>query len=72
MNTMAILAQSAIPGTLVHWIIIAIILAGVVGIAMVALRQSGITIPPFIITIMWIVLVVVISIAAIKLILSMV
>ncbi len=52
--------------TLIHWIIVAIVIAGIIGIALVVIRQTGIVIPDWVITIFWIVLVVVVAIVAIK------
>jgi hypothetical protein len=52
-------------------IILIIVIAGCIAIMYVALQQMGIMIPPFMITIFWIVLVVVVAIFAIKLIWSM-
>ncbi|MFA5376338.1 MAG: hypothetical protein WC455_11390 [Dehalococcoidia bacterium] len=56
----------------IQWIIIAIVVAGVVGIAMVVSKQAGIVIPAFIVTIFWIVLAVVVGVIAIKFLASMV
>ncbi len=60
-----ILAQVA-SYTLIHWIIVAIVVAGIIGIALVVIRQTGIVIPDWVITIFWIVLVVAVAIVAIK------
>lgn len=65
-----ILAQVAAL-TLVHWIIIAIVVAGVIGIAIVVFRQAGISVPAWAVQIFWIVAVVVVAILAIKFILTM-
>ena len=43
-----------------------IVVAGMIGIMYVALHEFGIAIPPFIITVLWIVLVVIICCAAVK------
>jgi len=51
---------------LVQWIIIAIVIAGIIGVAMVVAKQAGIVIPGFIVTIGWIVLCVFIWVIAIK------
>ena len=53
--------------SLIHILIVIIIVAACVGIAMVVLRQAGITVPPFIVTIAWIVLAAVVGICAIRL-----
>ncbi len=60
-----ILAQIAGYG-LIQWIVIAIVLAGVIGIAMIAIRAAGIDIPGWVIQILWIVLVVIVAVVAIK------
>jgi len=60
-----ILAQLA-GYSLIHLLIVIIIVAACVGIAMVVLRQAGITVPPFIITIGWIVLAAAVGILAIR------
>lgn len=49
-----------------HWAIIIILIAGIIGVVFVVLRESGITIPGFIITILWIVLACVLGVIAIK------
>lgn len=51
---------------LVQWIIIAIVIAGIIGVAMVVAKQAGIVIPGFIVTIFWIVLAVFVGVIAIK------
>ncbi len=60
-----ILAQIAGYG-LIQWIVIAIVLAGVIGIAMIAIKAAGIDIPGWVIQILWIVLVVIVAVVAIK------
>lgn len=52
--------------TIVHWVIIALVIAGVIGIAYVVAQQAGVAIPPFIVKIFWIVLAVVIGVVAIS------
>lgn len=63
MNSLILFAQAA---TLAHWAVIFILVCGILGILVVVIRATGIVIPPFIITILWIVLAVVVGIAAIK------
>lgn len=60
-----ILAQMA-GYSLVHMLIIIIVVAACVGITIVVLRQSGITVPPFIVTIGWIILAAVVGVFAIR------
>lgn len=57
--------------TLIHWLIIAIVVCAAIGIAIVALRQSGIAIPPAIWTIIWILVVAAVAIVAIRLLLTL-
>lgn len=62
-----ILAQFVGGGyNLIQIIVIAMVVAGIIGIALVIARQAGIVIPAFIFTIAWIVLAVVIGVVAIK------
>ena len=61
-----IFAQLATSYTLIQWIIIAIVFAGIIGIALVVIRQAGIAIPGWVINILWIVLAVVVAVVAIK------
>jgi len=67
-----LIAQVGLVGTIGSWLIIAIVIAGIVGIAIVVARQAGIAIPPWIFTILWIILVVVVGVVAIKFLLSIV
>jgi len=50
---------------IVHWVVLILVIAGVIGIAYVVTKQAGITIPGFIVQIFWIVLAVVIGVVAI-------
>lgn len=61
-----LLAQGMAGYSIVQICIMVIVVAAVVGIMFVFLRQAGITIPPFIITVFWIVLAAIICIGAIK------
>ncbi len=61
-----ILAQQLASYDLVHWIIIAIVLCGIVGIALIAARKAGITVPDWVWQILGIILVVVVAVLAIK------
>lgn len=70
---MMLFAAGAAAGfTIVHWLIIALIVAGCIGIAFVVMRQAGIVVPPFIITIFWIVLAVFVGVIAIKFLVSLI
>ncbi len=66
-----ILAQLVGGYSLIQMIIFIIILCGVIGILFVVLRQTGVNIPPWIVTIFWIVVVCFVAIFAIKLLMSM-
>jgi len=66
-----LVADIVIGGGIISWLILAIVVLGVIAIAWVVIKQLGITIPPFIIAILWIVLAVVIGVAAIKFIAGM-
>lgn len=52
--------------SIIHLIIVAMVIAGCVGILIVVLRQAGVAIPPWVTTIFWIVLVVVVGVVAVK------
>ena len=57
---------------IVQWVILAIVICGVVGIALIAAKHSGIDIPPYVKPIVWIVVLCVVAIVAIKIIASMI
>ncbi len=65
-----ILAQVA-GYSLVQLLILIIVVAACVGILFVALKQFGITIPPFIVTIFWICVCAFVAIFAIRFVMSM-
>ena len=65
------LAQLVMPNTLVGWALAIVILAGIAGIVIIVVRQTGVTIPPFIVNVLWVLLAVVIGVFAIKLIAGM-
>jgi hypothetical protein len=67
-----LVAQVGAGYSLVHLVVIAIIVAAVIGIALVAIRASGVALPGWVMQIFWIVVVAVVAIFAIKLLLSMV
>ena len=69
--SLALFAQAGLAATIGWWAIVLIVIAGIIGIVLVIVRQAGIAIPQFIITILWIILAVIIGVLAIKLILSM-
>lgn len=57
--------------SIIQWAILIVVLAGVVGIVLVCLKQFGIAVPGFVIAIGWIVICVMIGVLAIKLIASL-
>jgi uncharacterized protein (DUF983 family) len=69
------------PGTLVAqlgaahaiggWVIIAIVVAAIIGIGLVIARHVGLQIPAWFVTILWIVVAAIVGIVAIKLLLSL-
>lgn len=61
-----LIAQVGAAASIVHYVIISIIIAGVIGIGFIVARQAGIVIPPFVIQILWIILAVVIGVMAIS------
>jgi len=65
-----LLADITIGGGIISGIILLIVILGALAIFWVTIKQMEVTIPPFIIAIFWIVLAVMIGIAAIKLIAS--
>lgn len=65
-------AQNAFPAGVGHWLIVALVVAGIIGIALVVARQAGIVVPAFVVTILWIVLAVVVGVVAIKFLIGMV
>lgn len=69
MNSL-LLAQAAFGWNIGQMAIAALIVAGIIGVFLVVARQSGITIPPFVLTILWIVFAVVIGVVAIKFLMS--
>ena len=73
MTTMtSILAQIVAGYSIPQLAIFFIIACAVIGIALVAIRQSGVQIPPFVVTILWILAVAVFAILCIKFLVGMV
>ncbi len=52
--------------SLVEWLVFIIVIAGAVGIAYVILKQTGVQIPAYIATVLWIILAVVVGVVAIR------
>lgn len=67
---MPILAQLA-GYSLLHWIILIMVVAGAVAILYIVLRRLGITIPDWVVSIFWVIVVVIVGVAAVKIIWSM-
>lgn len=57
--------------SLAHYAILVIIIAAVVAILMVILRQMGVGVPPFVVNILWIILAAFVGVLAIKFLLSL-
>jgi len=60
------IAQIAAGYGLVHLVILAIIVCAVVGIALIAIRASGVAIPGWVVQIDWIVVIALVAIFAIR------
>lgn len=58
--------------TIMHWIIIVVAVLAIIGIAIAASKQFGVPIPPFFIQVMWILIVAVVAIVAIKFLIDLV
>jgi hypothetical protein len=61
-----IILALALPATIAEWAILLIIVCAVVGIAVVVIKQTGVVIPAFVWTILWIVLAAALGIVAIR------
>ncbi len=70
MNVPVIVAQAGIVTTVGTWMLIAIVVAGIVGIAIIVANKAGVQIPGFIIQILWVIFAVVIGVIAIKFLMS--
>ena len=57
--------------SIVQMVIMLIIVCAVIGIAMVAIRQSGVAVPQWVFTIAWIVIVALVAIFAIRFLVGM-
>lgn len=57
--------------TVADWAIAIIVIFGIVAVVVIFLKQTGTTIPPFIISVLWVLLAVVVCVAAVKFIASM-
>ena len=67
-----LIAQAGAAYSVGQIVVIAIVIAGIIGIAFIAGRQAGIAIPPFVIQIGWILLCVVVAIFAVRFLMGMV
>jgi hypothetical protein len=61
-----LLAQGNVLFSVGHWVKVIIIVAALIAIGYVILRQLGVQIPPFIVTIFWILVAVVIGLVALN------
>lgn len=57
--------------SLVQWLILAMVIAGIIGVVFVIIRATGVAIPGWIIQVGWIVLAVLIGVVAVKFLASM-
>lgn len=64
-----VLAQVAFG--LAHYVIVAIVVAAVIGIGLIVARQAGIVIPPFVTQIAWVVFACLVGIFAIRLVMGL-
>lgn len=72
MNTALLIAQASLSSlTIVQWAILIVVVAGIIGIVLVCLRQFGIGIPGFVTQIFWILLCVIVGVLAIRFLASM-
>lgn len=69
--SLALVAQAGFAAALGGWAIILIIVAGIIGIAFIVARAAGLTIPPMVVQILWVVFAVCVGVVAIKFILSL-
>ncbi len=60
-----LIAQGLAGWGVVHWALAIIVTIGVIAIVIVFIKQTGVAIPPFIISVLWIVLAVIICCSAI-------
>jgi hypothetical protein len=73
MTPLSLFAQAGgygLAGTVGHYVVLAIVIAGIIGILYVGLQQAGVAIPPFIVTIFWIVVCVVACVIGVHILLS--
>lgn len=66
------LAQFAAQGSILYYLVIIIVIAAVIGIVLVALRQFGVAIPSWAVQIGWIVVVAVVATVAIKIVMGLI
>lgn len=71
MNALMLASVNFAAWGLIQWAIAIVVIAGIVGIVIVVLKQMGVAIPPFVLHVLWICVAVVIGVAAIKFIASM-
>lgn len=69
MKPSSVLAQ-VLAGGVAYWATWIIIVAAIVAIVVVICRQMGVAVPPFIVTILWIILAAIVGVMAIKVLFS--
>jgi hypothetical protein len=67
---MGVLIAQAAAHSIAMWAIWAIVICGVIAILLLFVRHTGVTIPPLLINVVWVIVAVVICVAGIKLIMS--
>lgn len=68
---MLTIAQAIGSGSIAYWVICAIVIAAVIAIGIVVTRQMGISIPPWIVSIFWIIVAAAVGIVAIRFLLQL-
>ncbi len=68
---LSLFAQAVSVGSIGQLVLVLIVVAAIIAVLMVILHQTGVVIPPFIITILWIVLAAVIGCVAVKFLLTL-
>lgn len=56
---------------MISWVLTLIIVAAVVAIALVAIRAMGVDVPPWVVQILWILVIAIVAVAAIKFLVGM-
>jgi hypothetical protein len=68
----ALFAQHALAGSVGYYAVLAIVVAAIVGVVYVVLSRAGVTVPPFVVTIFWIVVAAIVGVFAVKLLIGII